>query len=234
MQLQAVIYDLDGTLIDSRDDLADAVNETLRRLGLAPLAGQQILRFVGEGAELLVRRALSAARLRDRLGDEPPEQLPRALLSEAMPLWQRAYGERLLVKTRLYPGVEALLLQGPPLRAVLTNKPGGFARAILGGLGVESAFQAVVGGDEAPRKPDPSGLLGLCSRLGVVPTRALLVGDSPIDVATARAAGVRSCAVTWGLVPPAELLAAGPDHTCESTAALAALLGLLAGGAGPR
>src|SRR2546422_1465511 len=183
MPLKGVIYDLDGTLVDSRDDLADSVNAMLARLSLPEREPQVIHGFIGEGAERLIRRSLG----------------PRheARYAEAAPIWREEYGKRLLAKTRLYGGVDALLRIPPEARGVLTNKPGSFAREILRGLGVESAFRAVVGGDEAPRKPAPDGLLRICATLGARPQDALLVGDSAVDLATAKAAGVPVCAVTW-------------------------------------
>jgi phosphoglycolate phosphatase len=128
------------------------------------------------------------------------------------------------VKTRPYPGVQELIAMPPEGRGVLTNKPGGFAREILQGLGMLGSFRAVVGGDEAPHKPAPEGLLALCRTLEAAPAETLLVGDSTVDVATGRAAGVQVCAVTWGLGTRAALAAASPDHLCETAAEVAALL----------
>jgi len=119
--LGGVVYDLDGTLVDSRDDLADSVNAMLARLGLPQRDPVVIYGFIGEGAERLIRRSL---------GPTHEERYP-----EAAPLWREEYGKRLLARTRLYPGVVDLLRRPPDARAVLTNKPGGFAREILRGLG---------------------------------------------------------------------------------------------------
>ncbi len=227
MTLCAVIYDLDGTLLDSRQDLTEAVSRTLRRLGHAPLDGALVWSFVGEGAELLVRRALAAARLRDELGADLPAQLPAALVAEAMPLWRESYGDCLLDTTRLFPGLEAVLDGPPPLRAVLTNKPGGFTRRLLDGLGLSARFAKVLGGDEAPRKPDPAGLLSICAALDVARSEALMVGDSLVDLAVGRAAGVRVCAVTWGHASREELLAARPDFLVETASELGATIARL-------
>ena len=210
-RLRGVIYDLDGTLVDSRADLADGVNAMLRRLGLPEHPDRVVWSFVGEGAELLIRRSL---------GPRHEARYP-----EAAAIWREEYGARLLAKTRLYDGIAGLLQEPPELRAVLTNKPGAFAREILRGLGVAGAFQAVLGGDEGPRKPAPDGLLLLCARLGIQPGEALMVGDSAVDVATGRAAGVRTCAVAWGLGERPALLAA--DHFCETAAELSGLLRIL-------
>lgn len=207
--VRAVVFDLDGTLIDSRADIADSVNAVLARMGLATLPDALIHGFIGDGAERLIRRALGAEQER---------------YAEAAPIWREEYARRLLDKTRLYDGIDRLLQSPPSARAVLTNKPGGFARQILQGLGVAQAFAAVRGGDEPPRKPAPDSLLQLCALLGAAPSEALMVGDSPIDLATARAAGVPSCAVLWGLGDAAQL--AGADYTVDSPQALARLLTL--------
>jgi phosphoglycolate phosphatase len=210
-RLAAVIYDLDGTLVDSRDDLADSVNAMLDRLGLPRRDPVVIQGFVGEGAERLIRRSLGPAH-EDRD-------------AEAAPIWRVEYRKRLLARTRLYPGISDLLRVPPAARGVLTNKPGEFSREILRGLGVADAFNSVVCGDEAPRKPAPDGLLRLCAALGVVPARALLVGDSAVDLTTGRAAGVRVCAVTWGFGERAALASA--DYLCDTPAELRELLGRL-------
>ena len=208
MPLAAIVYDLDGTLVDSRDDLADSVNAMLARMGLPERPPQVIYGFIGEGAERLIRRSL---------GPTHEDRYP-----EAAPIWRAEYGRRLLVRTRLYDGIEQVLREPPDARAVLTNKPGAFAREILRGLGIAAAFRVVVGGDEAPRKPSPDGLLGICAALGASPDRALLVGDSAVDLATGKAAGVRVCAVGWGLGGRAAL--AGADYLCEAPSELAALV----------
>jgi phosphoglycolate phosphatase len=208
--LRAIIYDLDGTLIDSRADIVDAVNETLVALHLPRRSDAEVASFVGDGAELLVRRAL---------GPSHEERTGEALL-----LWKRFYGARLVAKTKVYAGIEAALALPPEARAVLTNKPGGFAREIVRALGMEGRFRAVVGGDEAAKKPDPAALLQLCADLGSSPQEALLVGDSTVDVATGRNASVPVCAVTWGFGAPSALAAAGPLYSCATPGELAALV----------
>jgi len=211
MPLDGVIYDLDGTLVDSRDDLADSVNAMLTRLSLPGREPRVIHGFIGEGAERLVRRSLGPAH--------------ETRYPEATPIWREEYAKRLLAKTRLYGGVAALLRVPPEARGVLTNKPGAFAREILRGLGVETAFRAVVGGDEAARKPAPDGLLRVCAALGARPQDALLVGDSAVDLVTAKAAGVRVCAVTWGLGERAALATA--DYLCDTPSEVGELLARL-------
>jgi phosphoglycolate phosphatase len=210
--LRLVVYDLDGTLIDSRRDLADTVNAMLSRMGLPTHEQGIVMGFVGEGAERLIRRSLGPAH--------------EHRYEEAAPIWLAEYGARLLATTKLYDGIDALLNRPPDLRTVLTNKPGGFAREILRGLGVAGKFAQIVGGDERPRKPSPVGLLRMCSELQVAPVETLLVGDSAVDVATGKAAGVRVCAVTYGIGERASLTAA--DYLCDTPAQVAGLLRKLA------
>lgn len=184
-----LIFDLDGTLVDSRADLAAAVNHMLRTLGLAELPPATVCEYIGEGARMLVQRALGPAR-RERLED-------------GLQVFLGYYGTHLLDCTRPYDGIPetltALTEHGVVL-TVLTNKPEAMSRAILDGLGLSSHFAAVVGGDSLPvRKPDPAGIGTLLSATRTLPERTLLVGDSLVDVETARAARVAFCGVAWGL-----------------------------------
>ncbi|MGH9409043.1 MAG: HAD-IA family hydrolase [Vicinamibacterales bacterium] len=181
-------FDLDGTLIDSRRDLADSANALIVERGGAPLDVESVTRMVGEGAAVLVRRALTAA----GLSADDPSALPRFL---------ELYDARLLVHTRAYEGIpEALDVVGRSARlAVLTNKPQHQSEAVLRGLHLIDRFEWIIGGDTAfGRKPEPGGLLDLARRANVDVARALLVGDSAIDLRTARAAGSRICIVRYG------------------------------------
>ncbi len=211
-----LVFDLDGTLVDSSRDLAAATNAALQRLlpGTPEIPLPVVISFVGEGARVLVERALRHAR----------SGIPA---DEVLPIFFECYSERLLDTTRLYDGVQEALdaLTGQTL-AVLTNKPGHFSRRILEGLGVAPRFARIWGAGDVPaRKPDPGGLLRLAAELGAGPAEAWMIGDSAIDVRTARAAGVRIAGALWGLDPPA-LQAAGPDrllaHPREITALLSA------------
>jgi phosphoglycolate phosphatase len=186
--IQLVVFDLDGTLVDSSRDLAAATNALLSDLGAPTLPLDVIVGFVGEGAAVLVRRALE----RSGLDPDAPRALDRFLLH---------YDARLLDSTHPYPGmVEAVgVLRARYRLAVLTNKPERATMQILRGLEMDGFFADVIGGDsERGRKPDPAGLLDLVARAGVTPAETLLVGDSPVDLATARRAGTRICLARYG------------------------------------
>jgi phosphoglycolate phosphatase len=197
------VFDLDGTLVDSRRDLADAANALLAERGCPPLAEEAIGRMVGEGAATLVSRVFAASGR-----PVPPGALARFLA---------LYDERLLASTRPYPGVPVVLesLSARMRLAVLTNKPLASTRRILAGLDLERFFPAaqVLGGDGPhPRKPDPQGLRHLAAGAGAAPSDVMLVGDSLIDWQTARAAGVPACVARYGFGFEERLAAAlGPD-----------------------
>jgi phosphoglycolate phosphatase len=183
-----VVFDLDGTLVDSSVDLADAVNALLVELGRPPLPKRTIVGMVGEGANVLVRRALTAA----SLDPDTPAALERFLAH---------YDPHLLDHTRPYPGIVDVLdtLDGRVAMAVLTNKPVRATHLMLDGLGLQKYFRGIIGGDTSlGRKPAPAGLLHLAAGAGVEPARVLMVGDSAVDLATARNAGTRICLARYG------------------------------------
>jgi len=215
-----VVFDLDGTLVDSVGDLAGAINAMLARLAPAapslPLA--RVRSFVGDGARALVARSLSAA------GLEAPEE-------EALALFLESYRHCLLDTTRAYPGVEQALdqLENRTL-AVLTNKPGDMSRAILVGLGMAERFAYVYGGGDLPaRKPDPVGLTTILRNARADPAEALMVGDSRIDIRAGRAANVRTVGVSYGF-DHAGLLAEPPDLLLDDLRELPPLLTPVEGG----
>ena len=182
-----IAFDLDGTLIDSRRDLADAANALIVERGGAPLTEDAVGRMVGEGAATLVRRALIAAGL--------------TFDAASLPRFLELYDARLLGNTRPYPGmIEALqAVERRAVLAVLTNKPLAPTRKLLAALKLAPFFATVIGGDGPyPRKPDPGGLQHLMNEHQVSAHRTVLVGDSPIDAATARAAGAAFCAARYG------------------------------------
>lgn len=182
-----IAFDLDGTLIDSRRDLADAANALIVERGGRPLPEDDIGRMVGEGAAILVRRALFAAGV--------------PLDDRSLPRFLELYDERLLRTTKPYLGIPEALeqLHSHGVLAVLTNKPLAPTRKLLAALGLAPRFSDTIGGDGPfPRKPDPAALRYLMTRFDVDPSLTVLVGDSRIDVQTARAAGVRICLARYG------------------------------------
>jgi phosphoglycolate phosphatase len=215
-------FDLDGTLLDSLGDISAALNEALgERFGDAGRLPIETTRgLVGGGARTLVARALAALVAAGMLA---PEKAGDAGIDATFALFLARYRARRTVLTRLYPGVrEALggLSRHGVVLAVLTNKPGVLSREILQDLGVLSMFARVIGGDDFDtRKPDPSGLLALMRQVGAPPRSTVLVGDSAIDVRTARAAGARSLGALWGY-DRAGLRDATPDALLEAPEAL--------------
>ena len=220
-----IAFDLDGTLVDSRRDLAESANQLITERGGVALPEDAIGRMVGEGAALLVRRALTAA----GIGDAPETS------SAALSRFLEIYDGRLLHHTRTYDGVaDAVLAAQRYARvAVLTNKPAGASERILAGLGMRGLFDEVVGGDgPLPRKPDPAALLALMGRAGATPPGTLLVGDSPIDRETARRASARCCLVAYGFgyeAFSAEQLA-GEEWIAADPSELAGIFDRFAGG----
>jgi len=210
--VRALIFDLDGTLIDSKLDLALAVNATLEYTGREPLEHERIYGYVGDGAPMLVRRALGLGAT-----DQEVEQGLHYFLSY--------YRAHMLDNTVTYPGVrEGLeMLQGHPM-AVLTNKPVRFSQGILDGLGIAHCFRYVYGGNSfRTKKPDPEGVNVLLRDLVVRPFEAMMIGDSEVDVRTARNAGTWVCGVTYGLGTEG-LRTHAPDILLDSLAELPAYL----------
>jgi phosphoglycolate phosphatase len=199
------VLDLDGTLLDTLDDLAASVNAALQAVGRPPRPRREIERFVGDGARRLLERAVA-----------PHDELA----GPALAAWWRHYDDHCLDRTRPFSGLPELLTRSGRRLAVHTNKPGRVARRILAGTGLLSRFALVTGGDEGPRKPDPAGTLEIMRRLGARAEDTVFIGDSPTDVRTARNAGVTMVAVTWGFRPREELRAAGAVHLVETVAGL--------------
>ncbi|MGH9406555.1 MAG: HAD family hydrolase [Terriglobia bacterium] len=184
--IRLLIFDLDGTLIDSEADLALSVNAMLARIGREPLQRPVIASYVGQGVTVLVKRALGAA---------------EAPLEEAVAFFLDYYREHMLDHTALYPGVrEALEELIPRKLVVLTNKPVNFSRQILAGLGVDRFFSLVYGGNSfEQKKPHPAGILRSMEECRSRATETLMVGDSETDVLTGRNAGAWTCGVTYGI-----------------------------------
>ncbi len=216
-KIKLVIFDLDGTLIDSQRDLANAVNAMLQHFGRPELSSEVIARYIGDGAPMLIRRALG----------DPDDG---AYFREALEYFLQYYREHKLDHTRVYAGIPEMLAavggNGAHRRAlaVLSNKPVNPSRQIVQGLGLAGFFFQVSGGNSfASKKPDPQGAQVLLAESGVTAEEAVMIGDSEIDVLTARNAGMWSCGVTYGFRPEA-LNMAPPDVLVDAPAELARLL----------
>jgi phosphoglycolate phosphatase len=211
-EIQLVVFDLDGTLADTKADLALSVNAMREYLGLSPLPFALVTSYVGHGVRVLMRRVL---------GSEAPE----SELEKGLAFFLDYYGKHLLDNTVAYPGVrEALEALGQRQLAVLTNKDTGFSHEVLDGLGLGSYFFAVCGADSFPlKKPDPMGIKTLMSRVGASAEQTLMVGDSDTDVLTGRNAGVWTCGVTYGFAPQS-LEKAVPDLLLDDLRDLPPLL----------
>ena len=212
--MDLLIFDLDGTLIDSRLDLIHSVNATLRQFNRPELTGDIVASYVGDGAPMLVRRAL---------GDPEDE----SSYQQALQFFLSYYREHKLDHTTLYPGVPEALAQmqsngNERKMAVLTNKPVNPSRAIVEGLGLAGFFFRVYGGNSfETKKPDPLGVKTLLWEAETTPDCAMIVGDSSIDVLTGRNAGIVTCGVTYGFAPhtlgesPPDVVVASPKELAE-------------------
>jgi phosphoglycolate phosphatase len=196
-KIKLVIFDLDGTLIDSRLDLVHSVNASLRHIGRPELPEDVIASYVGDGAPILIQRALG------------PEATDEALVREGLEFFLSYYRAHKLDHTKIYPGViDALTAiqnsgNGTPRKlAVLTNKPVNPSRAIVQEIGLGRFFSQVYGGNSFPtKKPEPEGARVLLKENGVHPDQAVMIGDSHVDVRTGMNAGLYTVGVTYGFAP---------------------------------
>jgi len=210
--MDLLIFDLDGTLIDSKLDLANAVNAARRHMGFAPIENDTVYSYVGNGAPVLMRRAM---------GPEAPE----ADVEKALAFFLDYYRQHMLEHTRLYPGVAEALEEfraAGSKMAVLTNKPVRFSRELIAGLGVKDYFFQIYGGNSfEQKKPHPVGVDKLIEECGGVPReRVWMIGDSAVDIRTARNARIRACGVTYGFQPET-LVQDPPDILVDSAYRLA-------------
>ncbi|HET9179822.1 MAG TPA: HAD-IA family hydrolase [Terriglobia bacterium] len=211
-QIELLVFDLDGTLVDSELDLANSVNATLEKIDREPLSMERIASYVGQGVKVLVSRALGAG-----VNEELLEQAQRIFLNH--------YREHMLDHTAAYPGVrEALAELDGRKMAVLTNKPVKFSRDMLKGLGLADRFLQIYGGDSfASKKPDPVGLQRLMEETEAPASKTMMIGDSVSDVLAGRNAGAWTCGVNYGFGAPT-LDEAPPDIRIDDLRELPKLL----------
>jgi phosphoglycolate phosphatase len=228
-RLKLLVFDLDGTLIDSAQDLCNSVNVSLKEFGLGPLTDPTIAGFVGNGAPMLMRRSLALA------GNVSLEAVDEDLFTKSYAFFLQYYREHKLDFTYAYEGVLDALkalhelhdAPGGPLRtmAVLTNKPVRPARGICEGLGLADYFLHIYGGDSFPlKKPDPLGIHSLMEETGSSPEETVMIGDSRVDVQTARNAGAWSIGCDFGFGVPT-LMESRPDVLVDSAAEWTQALG---------
>lgn len=219
MNYGAVVFDLDGTLIDSLEDLADAVNQALAINGFPPRATRCFKYFIGKGPRVMVSRALPE----DGRNDD-------AVVEKCLEDFNGIYSRAFNVKTTLYDGIPDLLdeISDRGLKkAILTNKPHVFTEKYVEDLLADWSFEVVIGQrDEIPRKPDPSGALRISRELGIESSRMVYVGDSGVDMRTAVGAGMLPVGVLWGFRTGDELRENGAEHLIETPMELLSIINL--------
>ncbi|ACM93081.1 phosphoglycolate phosphatase, bacterial [Nautilia profundicola AmH] len=184
--MELLIFDLDGTLIDSVPDLTDAINKTFNELGIDRVTEEEVRNYLGNGARTLIERALK-------------EKNDRELLQKALQSFKNHYKNNVCVKTSLYPGVKETLEKLPHKKAIVTNKPYEFVGEILKTLGIDTHFEMYIGGESLPeKKPSPMPLLYVCEKMGFDPKNSIMIGDSKNDIIAAKNAQIKSIAVNYG------------------------------------
>ena len=212
--IRLIIFDLDGTLVNTLEDIVHSVNFMLGRLGRPLLHLDTVRQYVGDGLEMLLTRALGGQ---------------TDLLEEAKGIYTEHQSRNLVVSSRLYPGVRETLehFRSLPL-AVVTNKTLEFSEPLLEQLGIRSYFGMIIGADAGlPLKPAPDAFLSIMGSLAIPKERTIVVGDGTTDILAGKAAGITTCAVTYGFRSEEELRRAGPDHIIH---AFTELQGLFAAG----
>ena len=205
---QLLVFDFDGTLVDTKKDIADSVNRTLKELDLRTLDREIVHTFIGKGVNHLMTRSLEGTGCDD---------LPRAIDA-----FMKHYEEHLMDQTDLFPNCrETLEHFAHKENTILSNKPTRFITRILDALDCRAPFSTIIGGDlMAEKKPDPGGLHHILEQHGVRPEETLMIGDSLVDIETGRRAGVRTCGVTYGHAGRESLETANPDWIIDDLSEL--------------
>jgi phosphoglycolate phosphatase len=214
-----VMFDLDGTLVETAPEILDAVNDALRHFNLPEVSQQQVNDWIGHGTLELLVKALAQV-----TGVDVAEVRASTRLGQIVPVYNQAYNARCGTRSQLYPEVRDTLLalraQGVKL-AVVTNKEARYTQVVLDAHGLSSLFDLVISGDTFPRKkPDPTGVVHILAHFGVAPARALFVGDSSIDAATARAAGMPVWLLPYGYNMGQAVETCAPDRVISDVSAL--------------
>lgn len=219
--IRALAFDLDGTLVDSAPGLAEAIDRTLADLKLPPAGVERVSTWIGNGADVMMSRALNWALNRE---PQPDEQ------RDARALFDRYYAETVEAGSTLFPQVkatlQALAAKGLPM-AIVTNKPTPFVAPLLASLGIADAFSLIIGGDDViVKKPHPAAIFLVLGNFGLLPQQLLFVGDSRNDILAAQAAGVPNIGMTFGYNYGEPIAASRPDLTLSSFDELLPALGL--------
>ena len=213
------LFDLDGTLVDSAPDLAEAVDQTLQQLGRAPAGIDRVRQWIGNGSGILMRRALAG-----KVDWQPASPEDDAVYPKAMEIFYHHYGQINGRHALVYDGVESFLARLRELgcrMGIVTNKPEQFVAPLLEQMGLDHWFELTVGGDTLPvRKPDPAPLLHVMEALGGNPDNTIMVGDSVTDISAARAAGIPCIAVRYGYNYGPAIDTLGADRVVDSLAEL--------------
>lgn len=200
--INLLIFDLDGTLVDTLDDIAASVNHALAGLEMGQISRDAVRQFVGDGAEALITRSLGAN---------------TGFLAQALTAYKDHYRRNMAVRSALYPGVRETLehFRTIPL-AVISNKAGEFVGPVLEQLGIAPYFRTALGADHGlPLKPAPDSIFQIMTEAGASKERTVIVGDGTADIAAGKAAGIITCAVTWGYRPEPELRNLAPDYVIQ-------------------
>lgn len=201
--INVLIFDFDGVIIDSRDDIAGAVEYSLKHFGRPPLPRDEIISYIGWGADNLIRSCFKGC------DDE--------VIREAISFYKKYYLDNSVKETRLYKNVEETLdfFKGKKI-ALVTNKPEDISLSILDKLGVADRFNIVIGPESLKKlKPDPEGILKVLDAFGEDPKKTIMIGDTYTDVEAGKAAGTYTCGVTYGIGSTEDLLKASPDYIVD-------------------
>ena len=221
MSIDTIIFDLDGTLLDTLPDIAGAMNQVLADAGLPVHHTDRYRDFIGDGIDTLVRQAL------------PPNTRHAEMIQQSVASMREIYRSRWARRTRLYPGIAGMLAfcSGAGLKmAILSNKPDGPTREMAAHFFPDHPFDHVQGArPDVPIKPDPTAAIAIADRLGTLPEACMFLGDMPVDIKTGRRAGMAPIGALWGYRTADELTDAGASHLLHTPEALASLIGIANG-----